>query len=286
MLLVLVFPGPILLIEGKANILQKRSKLDDEPLFRTLAVLDARAGTFLIGLDAQYKFAKSGELIEIGGSAEMFFNLNDASAWHLYLGQKEPREKRIHARVFKLFGSSSYFMLDAHSLAFGSWVGYGNSWKFGPLRVNLEAWLEYNVGVSWYPPHLHGDIWLHGKGELKVFWFDFGLTVDAGIEADVFDPFHLLAELSVGVNLPWPLPDFSVGITLEWGPRPDIPPLPLPLKEIAVEHLKVSKSWPITRKAKHLIPNYDNNGFRQEPPPKCRQLRHKRTSGEAACRAA
>ncbi len=258
MLLVLVFPGPILLIEGKANILQKRSKLDDEPLFRALAVLDARAGTFLIGLDAQYKFSKGGELIEIGGSAEMFFSLNDASAWHLYLGQKEPREKRIQARIFKLFGASSYFMLDAHSLAFGSWVGYGNSWKFGPLRVTLEAWLEYNVAVSWSPPHLHGDIWIHGKGELKVFWFDFGLSLDAGIEADVFDPFHLLGELSVGVNLPWLLPDFDVGITLEWGPRPDYPPLPKPLKEIAIEHFKVTESWPLPA-GKLLLPIYDNS---------------------------
>ena len=257
-LLVIVFPGPVLLIEGKANMLKKRTKLDEEPLFRALAVLDARAGTFLIGLDAQYKYASGGELIEIGGSAEMFFNLNDASAWHLYLGQKEPREKRIQARIFKLFGASSYFMLDAHSLAFGSWVGYGNSWKFGPLGVTLEAWLEYNVGVSWSPPHLHGDILVHGKGELKVFWFEFGLSLDAGVKADVFDPFHLLGKLSVGINLPWPLPDFSVGITLEWGPRPDYPPLPKPLKEIAIEHFKVTESWPLPA-GKLLLPIYDKS---------------------------
>ena len=265
MLLVIVFPGPILLIEGKANMLKKRTEIDEEPLFRALAVLDARVGTFLIGLDAQYKYASGGELIEIGGSAEAFFNFNDASDWHLYLGQKEPREKRIHARIFKLFGCSSYFMLDANSLAFGSWVGYGNSWKFGPLGVTLEAWMEYNVGVSWSPTHLHGDISIHGKAELVVFWFDLGLSLDAMLAADVFDPFHLKGELSVGINLPWPLPDFSVGITLEWGPRPDRPPLPLPLKEIAVEHLKVTKSWPLTREQKLLLPNYDNNGFRQEP---------------------
>jgi hypothetical protein len=272
--LAIVFPGPQIFIEGQADILKKRPELkkpEVEPLFRALAVLDARAGTFLIGLDAQYKYGKGGELIEIGGSAEAFFNFNDASDWHLYLGQKEPREKRIHARILKLFGSSSYFMLDANSLAFGSWVGYGNSWKFGPLRVTLEAWMEYNVGVSWSPPHLHGDISVHGKAELAVFWFDLGLSLDARLAADVFDPFHLKGELSVGINLPWPLPDFSVGITLEWGPRPDRPPLPLPLKEVAVEHLKVAKSWPLPRGGAQplLLPNYDSNGdgFWENPKP-------------------
>ena len=259
--LAIVFPGPQIFIEGQADLLKKRPELkkpEVEPLFRALAVLDARAGTFLIGLDAQYKYGKGGELIEIGGSAEAFFNFNDASDWHLYLGQKEPREKRIHARILKLFGSSSYFMLDANSLAFGSWVGYGNSWKFGPLGVTLEAWMEYNVGVSWNPPHLHGDISVHGKAELAVFWFDLGLSLDAGLAADVFDPFHLKGELEVGINLPWPLPDFSVGITLEWGPRPDYPPLPKPLKEIAIEHFKVTKSWPLPP-GKLLLPVYDKN---------------------------
>src|SRR5262249_35754102 len=70
MVLVLVFPGPVLLIEGKANLLTERAALagDKEPLFRALAVLDNRAGTFLIGLDAHYKYAGGGELIDIGGS--------------------------------------------------------------------------------------------------------------------------------------------------------------------------------------------------------------------------
>ena len=48
-LLVIVFPGPILIIEGKANILKERASLNEDPNFRALAVLDNRSGTFLIG---------------------------------------------------------------------------------------------------------------------------------------------------------------------------------------------------------------------------------------------
>ena len=66
-----------------------------------LAVLDFRSGTFLVGVDAEYEFGDKGQLIEIGGSAEAYFSFADPMAWHLYLGRKDPKEKRIRA------GSSS-----------------------------------------------------------------------------------------------------------------------------------------------------------------------------------
>lgn len=267
-LLVIVIPGPIILIEGRASILKARSSLSEEPIFRALAVLDGRAGTFLIGLDAQYKYDSAGRLIEIHGGVEAFFSLHDADAWHLYLGLRDPREKRIRAQILHLFEANSYFMLDAHQLAMGAWVGYDKTWQFGPLRVKVQAWIEGNAVVSWQPVHLHGDLWLHGAAELSVFGFGLGLTVDARFAADVFDPFHVLAQFSVGISLPWPLPDFDVTITLEWGPQPVQPPIPLPLKEVAVEHFKVTESWPLERGAL-LLPNYDvdNDGFRNNAGP-------------------
>jgi hypothetical protein len=268
-LLAIVLPGPILLIEGKANLLRERAKLDgaDDPVFRALAVLDGRAGTFLIGLDAQYKYDADGRLIDIRGGAEAFFSLHDASLWHLYLGEKDPREQRIRADIFQLFEANAYFMLDANQLATGAWIGFDEQWKFGPLKVTFEAWLEGNAVISWKPAYFHGDLWLHGNIELSVFGFGVAVTADAKFAADVFDPFHVLAELSVGIELPWPLPDFDADITLEWGPEPAPPPLPLPLKEIAIEHFKVTTSWPLSRGDHLLIPNYDpdEDGFRNDP---------------------
>src|SRR5581483_11234442 len=43
-LLVIVFPGPIIMISGAANLLKERASLDDDPIFRLLTVLDFRAG--------------------------------------------------------------------------------------------------------------------------------------------------------------------------------------------------------------------------------------------------
>jgi hypothetical protein len=260
-LLVIVFPGPILLIEGTANLLRERpgAAESSEGLFRALAVLDGRAGTFLIGVDAQYKFGSGGELIDLRAGGEAFFRLGDAGAWHLYLGEREPREKRIRARIIQLFEANAYFMLDARQLAMGAWAGYSANWTFGPARVVLESWMEGNVIVSWKPVHYHGDYGLHGKVKVAVFGAGFGLGVDVLLAADVFDPFHLLGKFRLQIGLPWPLPDIKIGITLEWGPRPKFPPLPLPVKEIAVEHLKVTTSWPLAR-GTLLLPDYDSDG--------------------------
>ena len=269
-LLAIVFPGPVVLLEGGANLLQERSKLagGHEPNFRALAVLDKQASTLLIGLDAQYKYNDKGKLIDIRGSAEAFFDFHDYDAWHLYLGEQEPREKRIRAKLFQLFEADTYFKLEPHQLSMGAWVGFEEDWHFGPLHAALEAWIEGNAAVSAKPNHFHGDLWLHGKAELEAFGFGTSLTVDARIAADVFEPFHVLGQFTVGIGLPWPLPDLEGDITLEWGPELNPPPLPLPLKEIAVEHFKVTTSWPLPR-ATLLLPNYDKDadGFLGKPEP-------------------
>ncbi|HWJ42159.1 MAG TPA: hypothetical protein VNR67_01890, partial [Solirubrobacterales bacterium] len=258
MLLAIVLPGPIVLIEGKANILRERSKLDDEPIFRALAVLDGREGTMLLGLDASYKFGDGGELIEIHGGGEAFFDFDDPLAWHLYLGRNEPREQRIRAQVFKLFEANAYFMLDARSLATGAWVGYDARYRFGPLTVSFSAWMEGDAKISYKPAHYSTSMRLHGGIGLKVFGFGLELYADARIAAEVFDPFHLLAGVEVGIELPWPLPDISAHVTLEWGPEKDPPPLPLPLKEVAIGHPKTTATWPLPR-GSLLLPEVDRD---------------------------
>ncbi len=265
MLLAIVFPGPILVLQGGASMLQERTKLDEEPNFRALAVLDGRAGTLSLGLDAQYRYDDEGSLIDIHGSAEGFFNFNDPNAWRLNVGQKEPRDRRLTARAFKLFDSFSYLMLNPQQLEMGAWVGFKQQWVFGPLSVNLEAWIEGNARVSWKPAHFYGDLWVHGSARLSAFGFGVGLTVDAKIAADVFDPLMIFGQFNVAIDLPWPLSDVGVDIQLQWGPQPTPPPFPLALKEVAVEHFKASTSWPLPRVERTdaprlLFPNYDPNG--------------------------
>jgi hypothetical protein len=266
-LLALVIPGPIILLQGAASFLTKRGEGEaGEGMFRALAVYDGRGGSVTIGLDAEYKTGKGGEMIEIGGSMEAFYAFDDPSAWHLWLGRDSPREQRIRALFGRFVEANAYFMLDAHELALGAWFGYANRWGFGPLGVTLEAWAEGNARISFRPGHFHGDVWMHCLVELNAFGFGLGLSLDARLAADLFRPYHLIAELSVGIKLPRPFKKrLEAQVRLEWGPRPDVPPLPLPLVQVAIEHEKSTAVWPIAR-GQHLLPVWDDGeGFIATP---------------------
>lgn len=271
MLLAIVFPGPIIMVEGRADVLQSRSGLDDEPVFRTLLVIDGREGTLTAGLDARYAISDNGELIDLHGSMELFFDFEDFTAWHLHLGVDEPRERRIGGDIFfRIFHADTYFMIDAHRVKTGAWTGIEKNWKFGPLRIAIEAWIEGKSELSFKPPYFQNQLALHGGFAATVFGFGFHLGATATLHAGVFDPFRLRANLHVSIGLPWPLPDFDVDFSLEWPSDPTPPLLPLLLKELALGHDIVSTTWPLPA-GTLLLPDMDNGapvaGFFDGHPP-------------------
>ncbi|HEU0099228.1 MAG TPA: hypothetical protein VFQ67_10685 [Allosphingosinicella sp.] len=266
-----IFPGPVFMIQGAANLLKDRSKLGDDPLFRSLAVYDGKAGTLLVGLDVSYKYDATGKLIKLSSGTEAYYEFANPKAWRINLGLKTPSEQRIQAKLFSMFDANAYLMLNARQVAMGCWVGYDKKWQFGPLKVALSAWMESNVVVSFKPMQFYGDMALHGGVELSAFGFGFSLTVDARVEAEIFHPKHLLAELDVTLNLPAPLPKKKRRLTahcrIEYGPTPDAPPIPVALKGVSIEHLKVSTTWPLPAGANALLkPDYDDGqGFLATP---------------------
>jgi len=246
LLLVIAFPGPVVMLNGEASLLTERSELDaGEPNFSALAVLDGRAGTFTFGLNAQYRYGDGGELVDIGTSVEAFYSLNDPSAWYVYIGRKEPREKRIRATVFSLFEANGYVMLDPRQLALGAWYGYDERLSVGPFGVDIEAWISGDAVVSFNPAHFSAELAAKGAVRLRAFGFSAGISLDASIAAEVFDPFHLLGHFRVALELPGFLPDPSATVTLEWGPEKQAPSLPEPLKEVAVGHDLSTTTWPL-----------------------------------------
>lgn len=259
LLLVIVFPGPIIMLQGQGDILSEGTSTSDEAAFRSIAVLDNREGSFTFGMDAQYtKGGDDGALIDISASVEAFFSFHDPTAWYLNIGKREPAEDRIRAKALYLFTADAYFMMNPDRLAFGAKVGYDANWSFGPLGVTFEAWIAGNAMVNWEPMHFYGELLAHGKVALRAFGFSTGLTVDARVAADVYDPFHLLGEFSVGLQLPWPLPDPSADVTLEWGPQKAVPPVPRPLDGAAIGHQKSTARWPLAREST-AVPGTDGD---------------------------
>src|SRR5207248_8658476 len=92
LLLVFSLPGPIIFLQGKGNLLKQRAELDAaDPLFRVITIFDCRAGNIMMGLDLHYQYKSNGQLLDIQGSAEGFYDFHDSNAWHIYLGEREPR---------------------------------------------------------------------------------------------------------------------------------------------------------------------------------------------------
>jgi hypothetical protein len=268
-LLVVSFPGTVIFLQSMANICKPRKELGsgDQPLFRSIAVLDFAAGEYTFGLDAFYKYdAASGAVVDIRGSAEAFYGKNSDPPWHVYVGD-EPAASRVHAKIISIFEATAYFKLDPHGIRMGSWVGYDKSWHPSPLSVTLQAWLDTNAAVSFKPPHFHTDLWMHAAIELSAFGFGAGLSADALLAADVKDPFHIKGELAVSLKVPKPFKSPSATVGIEFGPRATHAPVSTVLKGIGIEHLKSSAVWPLAV-GQALVPDHDDGrGFLVDPPP-------------------
>ena len=265
-LLLVVIPGPIIILAGRAQILSERAELTakDDPPLKALVVLDGRAGTFLFNIEATYRLPKSsGAVIDAYAAAEGYFA--GADDWHFYLGEKDPREKRMRAYVIKLLEANAYFMLDPTKVQMGAYIGYTWGFFFGPVEAGLKAWIEGGAMISWKPSQFAGFLWLHGSLHLRVFGFGFSLSANAKIEVQTPRPYYVLIGLSVELDLPWFLPDIEIEIELKW--EEDVqPPVALPLKEIAVGHLKVTDTWamdklkpPPIKVLPNKLPVYDTN---------------------------
>lgn len=249
-LLVVLVPGPVILIEGRTNLLKKREELDNKPLFRTLAVFDGRAGTFLLNIEANYKVDDKGKVVDLRALGEIYFNFNNPQKWHVYLGQETPIAKRVRAKVLSLFDGNSYFMVGPelklsdgskiNGVVVGAWVGYDKTYKFGPVSVHLYASIAGHLEVNINPFHAKARLTLEGGFEIKVFGIGFGLSAYAFLQVQTPTPWQVWALVKVMLNLPWPLKDKAIEIELEWkkGKEPD---LINPIAQIGIEHLKVKE---------------------------------------------
>ena len=245
-LLILLLPGPLLVLDAKANMLKERSKLSGnaEADYRALAILDKRAGTFLLNIQPHLKYDYlTGAMIDVLGVAEGFFNSNAPDAWHLYLGQ-EPPSKRIRARIFKgLLPADAFLMLDRQGMRMGASAGWDKSYHAGPLAIDLRAILEGKADVSWRPVQLDGTLTLDGTAGLHAYGFSSTASINALLAVQAPNPYHVHGEFRLKLKTPWPFPDPSARIKLDWGSPSGEPVIEPVLASVAGEHLKTTEAW-------------------------------------------
>ncbi len=246
-LLAVTSPGPVLLIQGKADLMKLPPGLLDagESAFNALAVLDGEAGSFQLDIDAGWDLER---IIDVGASAQAYFDFGNPANWHLYLGQDEPEDRRIRASVITLFDADAYLMIEPDGIDAGFAVRWGDSWTFGRVKVTLTAWIEAGATLTWSPPQLEGSLSMGGELGVKVALFEVSIAAEATLSAESPRPFRVRGELDIRVDLPSPLKDLNESVLLEW--RQEQPPdLEDPYVNTALEHLKVSETWQV-----HLAP--------------------------------
>jgi hypothetical protein len=240
-LLVLSLPGPILMIEGRALLLNGLSP-NSEPPLRALAVFDGNEGTVQFNVEAEAELVE--DVVEAYAMMEAFFDFNDVTRWHLYLGQDEPNDRRIRADILKfgnafLFKSDAYLMLamvGAETLRsrMGVFVGFKPTIPdIGPVKVTLEATLEGKAEVTVRPEQFSGEVNLEGTAGLSVC----GVGVQVGARADLMTdgplPFNVEADVDVSADMPWPLDPVDAAVHFEWS-LPAPPQIEPPLSQVTL----------------------------------------------------
>jgi hypothetical protein len=242
-LLVAVLPGPVLLLQGTADILKAPKALsgspDEEGTLGLLAALDGRAATLQLGIDASWSLPV---VLSIAASTEAFFDFDRPDAWHLWIGQDSPASTRIRADVLALFQADAWLMLDAKGIATGLRVAWGDSWRFGPARVSVTSWIGGHATLSRRPGQLSGGLDLGGRAEVGVGPFGLGIGVHAHLAGHSPTPYQVSGELSVSVGLPPPLKDLDVDIALSWQ-APGVPTVEDPWVGAVLTHPLCTESW-------------------------------------------
>ena len=241
-LLAVLLPGPVVLVEGKADLLTVPAGLDSstqEGTLSLLAALDGRAGTILLGIDAGWSL---GKVIDISASSEAFFDVDRPDAWHVWIGQDVPETARIRADVLSLFHADSWLMLDSAGIGTGMAVSLGDSWRFGPVRVTMTAWIEGSAALSWRPAQLSGSLGLGGEIGIEAGPFALGLMAQASLSGQTPAPFEVAGIVSVSVELPFPLKDLDVELHLEWAEEA-VPTVADPWSGALCEHDRCTESW-------------------------------------------
>ncbi len=238
-MLAILIPGPVVIIEGGAELLKTlqpdeievpendmadqiqttSDKKEAKPVtkkqgsnFYLLAVFDGRAGTMQLNIDIKIVIQ---ELVNIGGGLEAFFDFNDNSKWYIHIGVKDPESKRIQAEVLGVFDASTYMMISAKYFNFGAAVAWGFKGEYGPVMVAFRYAFTFDIGLVFNPFQAEARFTFLAELGIKVFIFNFGLFINAELDATFPKPYHIHGILKVAFGLPFPFPGFEFDIPFE-----------------------------------------------------------------------
>lgn len=250
-LLILVLPGPQLLLQGKGQFISKKpdeKKADAEGTFEALLVLDIPAKLFQANLAVAFKIA---DMVEISAGVDVAFSWDPSppeDLWHIYLGEKTPAERRIHATLFKLLKGDSWLMINrTHTwppglpdrvgdFEIGGSIGVKFDFDFTIAKAWLDASIMGQAAITWDPQQFTASLTLKGSAGVTAL----GLSIVANLLADAQvkapSPWHIWILVEVGLKIDlllikW---EFHARLPLEFGDETQ--PLPQPREKFVTLH--------------------------------------------------
>lgn len=219
-IVVLALPGPILVINGKALILDGLNP--GEPPFTATAVFDGREKIVQFNLEAQAEIVK--DMVDAYAGVEAFFDFKDVTNWHLYLGQDRPEDRRIRANILNIIEADAYLMLDmidADSPRARMGVTAKTKPKIpdvcfdiplaGEKCITFKAHVDLggNGQTSMQPEQFSGGAFIDAGIEINALGIEVEIGAEASLEVEGPAPFSLQADLDLYARLPDPLPDYE-----------------------------------------------------------------------------
>jgi hypothetical protein len=264
-LLLLVLPGPQLLLQGRGSFLKKKPDQKDptaEGAFEALLVLDVPAKLFQANLAVAFSIA---DLVEAAGGLDAAFSWSatpPADLWHVYLGEKTPEERRIHATLFKLFRGDQWLMINSpHSWPQGLpdregpfEIGGSTGLKFDFDFTVVKAWLDASItgqaAVSPNPQQFKASLDLRGAAGISMLGFSIVAELLAQAQVQAPNPWHLsiLVEVGIKIELIVTRFEFNARLPLEFGDANS--PLPQPVRDfitLHADHAKVDEARPLAQ---------------------------------------
>jgi len=211
---VLELPGPRILIFIKIQIIEKRpQKLKENPSELTVGILgiidiDFNLRQLTIGVIIDFDII---DLIAIQIPVEIFFNMDDPSIWHLWLGT---HQVPISVKVLNIVRGGGYFMIQGHDIT-NFPPGTGGSLPGTAVATGVHAAILFgsediglylrvaafaHLGVSFAP-----DLFIVGhlglEGELRIFIISIGARGLFVVKVGGDQPAYIHGEICGSIDL-------------------------------------------------------------------------------------
>ena len=221
-LLVLAVPGPILILEGRALLLEGLPASNPkEPPLRALAIFDGKEQIAQFNIEAQAEIIA--KTLDASGELEAFFDFKDITNWHIFLGIDEPKSRRIKANLLNVVRADAYLMFDMNENG-GLRTRLGASTVVEPpipspkvnvlgqeIGIDIKARLSIDGKgeISMMPDQFSGALDIDGELGISALGLEASVIMEADMKASGPQPFSMSADFRAQLNLPDGLPDFA-----------------------------------------------------------------------------